>query len=180
MRVTAGKYKGRILAKNPYDHIRPTADVVKQAMFNKLAFNMEGGGVRVLDLFCGTGSLGIEALSRGAEVVFVDKDTRSANLTKTNLKNLSANAIVIRASFDQALKKLSGQQFDIIFLDPPYKSGFYTKVLELIKEYNVLSKDGVVVCEHEDKYDFDKAGYTLLSTKKYGSKSVTYLTLPQL
>ncbi len=82
MRVTTGKYRGRKLIENKYDHIRPTADVVKQAVFNKLAFVVLDS--RVLDLFCGTGALGIEAISRGAsEVVFADKDPRSVALTKS-------------------------------------------------------------------------------------------------
>ena len=82
MRVTAGKFKGRILIENKFEHIRPTADMVKQAMFNKLAFVVPEA--KVLDLFCGTGALGIEAISRGAnEVVFADKDSRSIALTKS-------------------------------------------------------------------------------------------------
>ena len=89
MRVTAGKFKGRNLIDNKYEHIRPTADMVKQAIFNKLAFDLPNS--RALDLFCGTGALGIEAISRGArEVVFIDKDPRSVALTKANLEKMLA------------------------------------------------------------------------------------------
>ena len=87
MKVITGKFGGRKLLDNKYEHIRPTADMVKQAVFNKLVDRIIGA--KVLDLFCGTGALGIEAISRGAgEVIFVDKDKRSISLTEQNLKNL--------------------------------------------------------------------------------------------
>ncbi len=174
MRVTAGKFKGRNLQKNVYEHIRPTADVVKQAIFNKLAFEI--AGANVLDLFCGTGALGIEAISRGAaKVVFVDKDSRSANLTKTNLKNFSIEAKVIRSSFDNAIKLLKGEEFDIIILDPPYKANLYNKALELILENEILSKIGVIVCEHSKDEEIDFSKFESVERKDYGSKCVTYL-----
>ncbi len=174
MRVTAGEFKGRNLIDNKFDHIRPTADVVKQAIFNKLAFEISSSSV--LDLFCGTGALGIEAISRGAKrVVFVDKDTRSVNLTKSNLKNLNLDAEVIRASFEIALSKLKGENFDIIILDPPYKAGLYEKALRLIFDNGILSVDGVIVVEHAKDVKIDFSPFEIESSKNYSSKSVTYL-----
>ena len=97
MKVSSGKFGGRKLAENKFDHIRPTADIVKQAIFNRLTDEVVGA--KVLDLFCGTGALGIEALSRGAsEVIFVDKDKRSIMLTNTNLKSLNIQAKTINRS----------------------------------------------------------------------------------
>ena len=97
MRVDSGIFKGRRLLENKFEHIRPTTDKVRQALFTKLQFFLLNK--RVLDLFCGTGALGIEALSRGAsEVVFVDKDARSASMTRENLKNLGVKARVIRCA----------------------------------------------------------------------------------
>jgi 16S rRNA (guanine966-N2)-methyltransferase len=101
---------------------------VRQALFVKLQFFVPEA--RVLDLFCGTGAMGIEALSRGAsEVVFVDKDERSVQMTKANLKNLGITAKVNKCDACTFLDKVEGQ-FDLIVLDPPYKSGLYEKVLE--------------------------------------------------
>lgn len=174
MRVTAGQFKGRKLLTNTFDHIRPTADIVKQAIFNKLAFKISSSSV--LDLFCGTGALGIEAISRGASrVVFVDKDYRSVNLTKANLKNLNIDAEVLRASFDVALARLKGEKFDIIILDPPYKAGLYEKALSLICEYRLLSEGGVIVAEHAKDEKIDFSLFSIETSKDYGSKSVTYL-----
>lgn len=175
MKVTSGKYGGRKLIDNKYEHIRPTADMVKQAVFNKLADKIVGA--RVLDLFCGTGALGIEAISRGSsEVIFVDKDTRSIELTENNLKNLGIKAKTICSDFESALKMLSNQKFDIILLDPPYKSGLYERTLELIKKIDILNDDGVIVCEHDKDINIDFSGFEISDEKKYGIKMVSYLS----
>lgn len=177
MRVTAGKFKGRNLIDNKYEHIRPTADIVKQAIFNKLAFDLPGS--RVLDLFCGTGALGIEALSRGArEVVFVDKDPRSVALTKANLEKLGIKEgfHLYKASYEKALEKLEGQ-FDIIILDPPYASGLYETCVKKIAEKNLLSPEGIIVVEHEKRDNFDYSPFNVVDEKTYGIKTVTYLKI---
>lgn len=173
MRVTAGLYKGRQLKNIQYDHLRPTADVVKQALFNKLGDLVQDA--RVLDLFCGTGALGIEAISRGAsEVIFVDSDYRSVTLTKENLKNLDINAKVIKAPFDKALTTLKEQKFDIIILDPPYQKGYYNPALDLIEKYNTLNDNGIIVCEHERKIKLDIKNFQLIDEKIYGIKQLSY------
>lgn len=174
MKVVAGKYKGRVLLENKFEHIRPTADMVKQALFNKLAFVIEDAVV--LDLFCGTGAIGIEALSRGAkEVIFVDKDSRSIAQTKANLKKINIDAKIMHFGYLDALEILKEKKFDIIFLDPPYKSGFYTKALQKIAQLNMLSEDGIIVCEHakDEKIDFEP--FEIQTQKKYGSKMLTFL-----
>lgn len=174
MIVSSGKFKGRKLADNHYEHIRPTADIVKQAIFNKLALQVQNA--KVLDLFCGTGALGIEAISRGAsEVVFADKDYRSLSQTKLNLKSLGAEARLLKGDFKEVLKKLNGQKFDIVLLDPPYMSGVYEDALMLIKEYDLLGENGVVVCEHEKNVKIQQRDFEQLDQKRYGIKMVTYL-----
>ncbi len=174
MRVTAGKYKGRLLINNKYQHIRPTADIVKQALFNKLTIEILDA--KVLDLFSGSGALGIEAISRGAsEAVFVDADKRSVDYTKANLKNLGITAKVLHLSFDAALNLLKGQQFDIILLDPPYKSELYLPALELISKLNLLSDNGIIVCEHDKDYTLPLGDFRLLDEKRYGIKKLSYL-----
>ena len=175
MKVTAGKFKGRTLNENTFDHIRPTADMVKQAIFNKLFEKIEGA--RVLDLFCGTGALGIEAISRGAdEVVFVDKDRNSVNLTLSNLKKLNLSPRVLLLDYATALEKLRGEKFDIILLDPPYKSNLYTPALKLIDKYSLLQTDGIIVCEHERGEKIDYSPFVVFDERGYGIKEVTYLT----
>ena len=176
MRVTAGKYKGKKLIERPFEHIRPTADMVKQSIFNKLQFELVGA--KVLDLFCGTGALGIEALSRGAkQVFFVDLDLRSIKLTRDNLKSMGnpTNTNVIQADYKKAIEKLEGNKFNIIILDPPYKSGVYEECLNLIAYYKLLSNDGIIVCEQEKSVKIDYAPFEVIDEKIYGIKKVAYL-----
>lgn len=176
MRVTTGKYKGKRLIENTYEHIRPTADLVKQSIFNKLALEIEDA--KVLDLFCGTGALGIEAISRGAkEVVFADKDIRSIGLTKKNIESLKIKEKrrVLKGDYKAAIKMLTGEKFDIIILDPPYKSGIYEDVVKLIYENDMLSENGVIVCEHDKKDKFDFSLFKTIDEKTYGIKQVTFL-----
>ena len=176
MRVVAGSKKGKRLLENNYDHIRPTTDKVKQALFTKLQFFVEGK--RVLDMFCGTGALGIEALSRGAdEVVFIDKNPKSVGLTKQNLKNMGLQAKVLTADALKILNKNWGQ-FDLILIDPPYKSGLYEDALKKIGEDNLLASGGVIVCEHAKEDEFNYAPFFKIDEKKYGNIILTYLSHP--
>lgn len=175
MRITAGKYKGRKLIDRPMEHIRPTADMVKQAIFNKLAFVM--GGARVLDLFCGTGAIGIEAISRGArEVVMADASHKSIMLAKDNLSLISSpkEGRIVEGDYKKVLAGLKGK-FDIIFLDPPYKSGIYEDCLKEIKNLDLLAEDGIIVCEHNKEDNFDFSMFEIESEKTYGIKMITYL-----
>lgn len=173
MRIVAGKFKGKQLKDNPYRHIRPTTDKVKQALFTKLQFEILGA--RVLDLFCGTGALGIEAISRGAsEVVFVDVNDRSVRLTKENLASLKSDAKVIKGDANVVLGFLDGE-FDLILLDPPYQSGLYEKMLTKIGERGLLSEDGTIVCEHSREDDYCWEPFEVYDEKDYGTITLTYL-----
>jgi len=144
MRVITGTARGRKLKTPENREIRPTADNVKEALFNMLQFDLEGR--RVLDLFAGTGQLGIEALSRGAaEAVFVDQDREAVRIVKENLKACGFEASVRRQDALSYLKEK--EKFDVIFVDPPYDSGLYEPVLETIKSVDKLSEGGIIVCE---------------------------------
>ncbi len=179
MRVTAGIFKGRKLIDNKFEHIRPTADIVKQAIFNKISSKVFSS--KFLDLFCGTGAIGIEAISRGArEVVFADKDYRSVNLTKNNLKNLNIEAQVLNLDFKKCLSFLKGQKFDIIFIDPPYKSGVYESVLNMIFDFNLLNDDGIIICEQEKSYNIVQNYFDLVDEKYYGIKKISYFVKQKL
>ncbi len=174
MRIDSGKFKGRKLIEKKYEHIRPTTDKVRQALFVKLQFFLEGK--KVLDLCCGTGAMGIEALSRGAEeVIFVDKDFRSVELTKLNLSCVGAVSKVYKRDACSYIENCN-DVFDLIIFDPPYKSGLYDKVIPLIFEKNILSEDGILVCEHSSNDKIDIKNFKLLDEKKYGDITLTYLT----
>ena len=173
MRINSGNFKGRKLIENKYDHIRPTTDKVRQALFTKLQFFLPNK--KVLDLFCGTGALGIEALSRGASsVLFVDKDFRSVQMTKENLKNLKINAKVVKCDAVKYLEVCS-EKYDLILLDPPYKSGLYEKILTKISDKDILNDEGIIVCEHASNDTFDYSPFTVYDEKKYGNITLTYL-----
>lgn len=177
MRVTAGKFRGRQLKENKYEHIRPTADMVKQAVFNKLQFFLQDA--IVLDLCCGTGALGIEALSRGAkEVIFVDKDSRSVTLTQENLDILKADCKVIKSGALEVLDRFKDKKFDIILFDPPYKSELYLPVTKKIAELELLSENGILSVEHakEDSFSWNEK-FEVIDERVYGIKKVSYLKL---
>ena len=171
MRIISGQFRGRPLKSPKSDNIRPTGDKVKQALFTKLQFLIADSVV--LDLFCGSGALGIEALSRGAKMVyFVDKDRRSINLTKENLKGMPNNYKMFSCSYDVALKQFD-VKFDLIFVDPPYASGLYEDALAKIEQYNLLSECGIVICEHPNDLTI-KTNLNLVDQKCYGTVTLSY------
>ena len=144
MRVITGKARGRKLATPTNNDIRPTTDNVKESIFNIIQFDIEGR--RVLDLFAGTGQLGIECLSRGAEsAVFIDQSRESVKLVKDNLKTCGLEGTVMQMD---AVSFLNGcGKFDLIFIDPPYDSPLYEKVLETVNSVDILSDGGIIICE---------------------------------
>ena len=144
MRVITGSARGKRL-KTPANYdIRPTTDNVKESVFNIIQFDIEGR--RVLDLFAGTGQLGIECLSRGAaSAVFVDEDREAVKIVKENLKSCGMSAPVFQENALQFLKHCG--KFDLIFLDPPYDAGLYEPALKTINLVDILSEGGIIVCE---------------------------------
>lgn len=176
MRIISGKYKGTPLLQPNGLKVRPTGDKVKQALFTKLQFMVQGA--TVLDLFCGSGSLGIEALSKGAEdIVFVDIDKKSISLTKQNLQKINQSAQVFCCDFKTALKTLN-KKFDIILLDPPYKFNLYTECLKLICVNNLLKNTGIIVCESLKQEDIDFPQMLEKTDEKiYGTVKLTFFSL---
>ena len=144
MRVITGSARGRRLKTPEGLDIRPTTDNVKESVFNILQFDIEGR--RVLDLFAGTGQLGIECLSRGArEAVFIDQSRDAVKIIKENLKTCGFAAPVLQ---QDALSYLRGcGKFDLILVDPPYDAGLYDQVLETINSVDILSDGGIIICE---------------------------------
>jgi len=147
--------------------IRPTTDNVKESVFNILQFDIEGR--RVLDLFAGTGQLGIECLSRGArEVVFIDQSRDAVKIVKENLKTCGFSAPVLQ---QDALSYLGAcGKFDLIFVDPPYDAELYQPVLEKINSIDILSEGGIILCESRRETDMPEmqAPYFLRKEYRYG------------
>lgn len=144
MRVITGSARGRKL-KTPENYdIRPTTDNVKESVFNIIQFDIEGR--RVLDLFAGTGQLGIECLSRGASsAVFVDQSREAVKIVKENLKACGLSGTVVQADALSFLRTCG--KFDIIFVDPPYDSDLYESVLNTVNSIDILSDGGIIICE---------------------------------
>ena len=148
MRVIAGSAKGRKLISPDGTGIRPTSDRMKEDLFNILAAHISGA--RFLDVFSGTGAIGIEALSRGADsAVFVD--AASAPLINRNLAltGFTARAMVLKCDYAAALRKLNEKQmeFDFIFIDPPYNQGFVLQAAKLISDSHLLDPNGFFIAE---------------------------------
>ena len=144
MRVITGTARGRRLLEPEGMAIRPTTDMVKESMFNIVQFDIEGR--RVLDLFAGTGQLGIEALSRGAaETVFCDESPRAVKLVRANLERCGLKARVEQGDSLAFLRRAG--KFDLVFLDPPYDTDLLEKALEVIQNVDILNIGGIIVCE---------------------------------
>ncbi|WP_026487216.1 16S rRNA (guanine(966)-N(2))-methyltransferase RsmD [Caldanaerobius polysaccharolyticus] len=176
MRVISGTARGVKLYCPEGSDVRPTADRVKEAIFNIVQFNVSGAVV--LDLFSGSGALGIESLSRGAEkAVFVDKSKVSVRFIKRNLLStkLMDRAMVFCMPVEKALKNLKGP-FDLIFMDPPYSKGLIIPTLWEISRRGVLKDEGIVVVEHEAKDVLPDEIENLVRYKQreYGRTSVSF------
>ena len=168
MRIISGKYKGKKLDGFDIEGTRPTMDRVKESLFGIIQNNLKDS--ICLDLFAGSGSLGIEALSNGASICyFVDKNKQILNILKNNLKGID-NSILMEKDYINALEELNNKKFDIIFLDPPYKDNLITPSIQKIMELDMLNKDGIIVCEYENE-DI-KCDLKLIKDKKYGSKKI--------
>ncbi len=180
MRVIAGKAKGRKLKMRDELPVRPTSDKVKGAVFNILGGYVPDGAF--LDLFAGSGSIGIEAWSRGAaKVVFAEKDRRVMRLLKDNLQMVGfLDAECINADFRQSLRSLQGRYFDVIFIDPPYQAGYYDTVLQEILSGRLATKDTVVCLEHPSTLELQvSAAWRIMQCKTYGDTALTFLKISE-
>lgn len=177
MRVITGKYRGRSLKGPSHSGLRPTADRVKEALFNIL-------GARIieadfLDLFAGTGSIGIEALSRGANsVVFADANRLSIKLLQDNLKILSPDekVRVCHGAAKQCIEILAREKadFDLIFLDPPFEEGLLPETMAGILQHRLLRDDGILIVEHPGKAIISDPGFKAFLARVYGDIGLTF------
>ncbi|MEG2984036.1 MAG: 16S rRNA (guanine(966)-N(2))-methyltransferase RsmD [Peptostreptococcaceae bacterium] len=179
MRVISGKARGLKLNAPKNEDVRPTTDRVKESLFNIINGYIIDG--EVLDLFAGTGSLGIECLSRGADKsVFVDVNRSSIDIVKSNIKKarVDQNSEVINLDYKSAIDKLKNtlHKFDIIFMDPPYYENIFIDALKKVEESNILKVDGIIVVEHDTKQEFPENIGRLVKnkSKKYGNTTLTF------
>ncbi len=182
MQIITGKYRARKLVAVEGDSTRPTLARVKESIFNLIQGKVQGS--KVLDLFAGSGAFGAECISRSAEeVCFVDQEQKAINAIKTNTKKMSENFRIIKSDYLSALSKLSSENktFDIIYLDPPYKSDFAITALQKIYELKLLNDEGIIVVEHESENDLLKlpSYYIIEKTRKYGIAYVDILRMKE-
>ncbi len=182
MRITGGKAKGRILQFPSLSKERPTSDFLREALFNLLG---PLTGKSFLDLFAGSGSVGIEAASRGAkEIVFIEKDKKLAAITQKNIVacNLDENCRIIARDFSAGLRDLFNNkyEFDVVFADPPYSRGLVGQTIKLLKENPVFTEETVVVIQHSIREDIASLldEITILQDqRKYGDNALTFLQM---
>ncbi len=182
MRITGGVAKGRRLATIKGAHIRPTSDMVRASIFNILGQRLTG--LAVLDLFAGTGSLGIESLSRGAKkAAFIEKSSRAVGLIKKNLSicGYEEISIIAREELPDGLARMQDMgcnQFDLVFIDPPYGKGYIRPTLHKLVAMKLLAKDSRVVAEStrndDDPFPPEVHNLRLKLTRSYGSTVIGF------
>lgn len=176
MRVISGTLKGRNILGYDIEGTRPTMDRVKESLFATIYDYLEDS--TFLDLFCGSGNIGIEAISNGSKLCyFVDNNSEACKVVRKNLDNLNINdkAIVLNYDYKKSIKMFGseGKKFDVIFADPPYDYHVIDKILGLIDEYDILNDNGIVVVEFEKEKLKDSYGnLKLIKEKKYSWKQV--------
>lgn len=176
MRIVGGKYKSRVLTGFEGEEVRPTSDRAREALFNILY--TKPINARVLDLFAGSGALGIESLSRGArEVVFNDLSKSSLAILKKNLTllkvEIGTEAILKNYDYLTCLDFLSGA-FDLIFIDPPYRFDYGEKALEKIAKKGLLAENGIAIYERDRPFEGEVEGLEKYDERRYGKAFLTF------
>ena len=181
VRVISGSARGLKLNTPSDDRVRPTTDRVKESMFNIVQDWVYDS--QVLDLFAGSGALGIEALSRGAsQAVFCDNSLDSIKIIKSNIEKarVADRSQIVSGDFKRCLRDMEAKNksFDMIFVDPPYYKGLFEEVLDTIRSCKILKKDGIVIVEHDAKKPIGQVeGLEVYKEKKYGITMLTFYCL---
>lgn len=177
MQVISGKYRGRKLVSP--DSARPTLQRIKISTFS-LIQEFVRPEIEVLDLFAGSGALGLECISRDAKFVqFVEQDKLAVQCINKNLRDLDRSLFgVLNMGYLDALKKLrGGRQFDVVFIDPPYESGFYAPSVEIIARYDLIKSGGIIVLEMNKgmNFKFDESKFEIYKERSYGITKILIL-----
>ncbi len=180
MRVTGGIFRGRGLRTIAGSATRPTADKIREAIFNILMKDVKEA--EVLDLFAGSGALGIEAVSRGAiSAVFIESGHAQVEIIKHNLKSLELDMEVMARDFVSGCRALgrSRRRFDLIFADPPYEKTSVHDVIEVVQRYDLLADKGLLIIEHKSGQVVESDRVVLLKNRKYGRTEVSFYAKKQ-
>ena len=177
MRIISGKARGTKLFTLDGLNTRPTLDRVKEPLFSIIQEYVLDSDV--LDLFAGSGALGLEALSRGAKsVILCDNSKEAVDIIYKNITKTKLNAEVINNDFVKTLKRLDGRQFDIIFLDPPYETNYLEEAINKIVELNLLKENGLIIAETDNQEKVEKIkklDITISDIRKYGRVILIFL-----
>ncbi len=178
MRIISGEWKGRRLKTVKGNQVRPTSDKVKGAIFNILGDKIVGS--KILDLFAGTGSLSLEALSRGADqAVLIEKNREACGIIRDNLQMIGVQERVKLYNMDafSYLKQQQHERYDLLFVDPPYRQGFTDKILFLVKNSSILNPEGVIIIETDSKEEIpdDLGLLEVRIIKEYGDTKLWFL-----
>ena len=180
MRIITGVARGIRLETLDGLDTRPTAERVKESVFSMLQFEIENRNV--LDLFAGSGQLGLEALSRGAlSCTFVEKSLDAMNIVKKNAKKtkLIDKCKILNIDYKDYLRQSKiRDKFDIVFLDPPYSQKIIPEILECLVRFDMLNTNAKIICESEDDIEYSRAGLETIKHNKYGRAYITVLTKP--
>lgn len=178
MRIISGKYRGKKLLSPKNNTVRPTSDMIKESIFNTIQFDIQDS--IFLDLFSGSGSMGIEAISRKAKFCyFIDSSKESINLINENLKTIKENNFkVLNKDYKDAIIFLKNQIFDYIFIDPPYKMDNINEILYLLYKYKLIDSSSLIIYEknYNLKIDYDTM-FEIVKNKKYSKTEIVYLRL---
>lgn len=176
MRIISGKLRGRKLTPPSDKHVRPTSDKVKEAVFSMIAEYLDEDSICV-DLFSGTGNLGLEAISRGAKrVYFGDKSRESISLIRGNIKycDVENQSVIFQGDYRQVLERIR-EKGDVFFLDPPYQDGILLDAIKKIAEKQLLKDGGIIVAEYnsKDTLPLKLFGFDKIKEKRYGSIGIS-------
>ncbi len=178
MRLTGGKYNSRNITTPDYGNIKPTLSKTRQGIFNTLFCMISFDGRIFLDMFSGSGIMGLEALSRGFKVISFEQDKKTASAVRQSFKSLNIEPELYTGDALKLLLKLNAK-IDVIFIDPPYKSNLYESSLNVILNNNILKPDGIIIMEHPINKIIKNNGFEIIKAKTYGNKQITYLKLSQ-
>lgn len=181
MRIISGKAKGTKLYTLQGDNTRPTLDRVKESIFNIIQNQIPEA--TVLDLFAGSGAIGLEMLSRGAKkAILCDKSKEAIGIIKKNIEktHMEEKVELYNIDFKECIEKVSKEKFDIIYIDPPYETNFIEKSLEKIIEKNIIQENGIIILETDDekriKKEIEKINVAIIDERKYGRANIIFLS----